>query len=82
MRNTKITYEDTCILESDNGIGVTAEILNFVPYKILSVTVNRSVKVNLHFDEARGIYSGKMAGMELISNGPQETVTYDGRRRR
>lgn len=81
MSNMRISYEDTCILESDNGNEVQAEILNFVPNKILSVTVNRSVKVNLHFDEARSIYSGKMAGMELISNGPQETVTYDGRRR-
>ena len=78
----KISYEDTCILESDNGTEVTAEILNFIPEKVLSVTVNRSVKVNLYFDKARSLYSGKMAGMELISQGPEETVTYDGRRSR
>lgn len=82
MSNTRITYEDTCILESDNGTEVQAEILNFTPKKYLSVTVNRAVKVNLHYVENRGVYLGKMAGMEIISEGPEETVSYDGRRRK
>jgi poly(A) polymerase Pap1 len=77
----KVTYEDTCILESENGTEVPAEILNFVPKKYLSVAVNQAVKVNLHYTEKQGVYLGKMAGLEITSDGPKETVTYSDRRR-
>ena len=77
----KVTYEDTCLLTSDNNQSVVAEILDFNPQKYLSATVNRKVKVTLMYIPKRELYIGNMAGMELYTTGPKETITYEGRRR-
>jgi hypothetical protein len=75
-------YQDTCKLKNtNNGIEVTAEILDFKPLKILTVTLNRSVKVSLNYLERTKIYVGTMAGVEFTSNGPNEVATYKGRTR-
>ena len=79
---TRISYEDTCELKSDKDVTVLAEVLDFSPKKYLSVTVNRSVKVNLKYVPDYDMYLGNMAGMELTTPGPKETVTYDSRRSR
>ena len=75
-------YQDTCKLKNtNNGIEVTAEILDFKPLKMLTVTLNRSVKVSLNYLERTKIYVGTMAGVEFTSNGPNEVATYKGRPR-
>jgi len=78
----RVSYEDTCELKSDRDVVVEAEVLDFSPQKYLSVTVNRSVKVNLQYIPKHDMYLGNMAGMELTTKGPKETITYEGRRRR
>ena len=79
--SVKISYDDTCDIKSDNGSVITAEILDFVPQKYLRVSVKRSVTLTLNYIPKHDHYIGNMAGMELITNGPKETITYEGRRR-
>lgn len=76
---SRSSFEDTCKLtNTNNGVEVEAEILEFNPGKILIVSLNRSVKLTLKYNGK--IYVGSMAGIEFISVGPAETITYQGRR--
>ena len=75
-------YQDVCKLKNtNNGVEVTAEILDFKPQRSLTVTLNRAVKVSLNYLERTKIYVGTMAGVEFTSTGPNEVVTYKGRNR-
>ena len=75
-------YEDTCKLKNtNNGVVVTAEVMDFKPQRMLTVTLNRSVKVSLNYLERTNIYVGTMAGVEFTSDGPKEVATYKGRNR-
>ena len=75
-------YEDTCKLKNtNNGVVVTAEVMDFKPQRMLTVTLNRSVKVSLNYLERTKIYVGTMAGVEFTSDGPNEVATYKGRNR-
>lgn len=75
-------YEDTCKLRNtNNGVVVTAEVLDFKPQRMLTVTLNRAVKVSLNYLERTKIYVGTMAGVEFTSDGPKEVATYKGRTR-
>lgn len=75
-------YEDTCKLRNtNNGVVVTAEVMDFKPLRMLTVSLNRSVKVSLNYLERTKIYVGIMAGVEFTSNGPDEVATYKGRNR-
>lgn len=78
----RVSYEDTCNLQSDNGTTVEAEVLEYKPNNFLVVTVNRKVKVTLQYIPKHDMYLGHMAGIELTSKGPKESITYEGRRRR
>lgn len=72
-------YSDKCKLKnSNNGVEVDAEILEFKPQKLLVVSINRSVKVTLKYNGKS--YVGSMAGMEFTSAGPDEIIKYTGRR--
>ena len=83
MTQTRTEYSDTCeVTNTDRGRTVTAEILNFVPQKLLDVSVDRSVKITMHWHPApndnfdhNGLYIGSMSGMEFTSHGPEE-ITY------
>lgn len=75
-----VRYEDTCNLTcTDNGRTAPAEILDFRPGKMLTCSVNRQVKLTLSYNEKHKNYVGSMSGMEFTTNGPAETVTYNGR---
>lgn len=78
----KIKYDDVCDIKSDNGTVIQGEVLDFVPQKYLRVSVQRSVTVTLNYVAKHDHYVGGMAGIELITNGPKETMTYEGRRRK
>jgi len=73
-------YADTCeIHNTDRGKIVIVEVLDFQPQKKLVVSVQRSVKVTLPYNEFHNVYIGSMAGMEFTSNGPQEFETRGSR---
>lgn len=80
MAQQRTEYSDTCeIHNTDRGKTFTAEILNFVPEKILDVSLDRSVKISMRWQNSPtgsgGFYIGSMAGMEFTSEGP-DSVTY------
>lgn len=82
MNRHTSTYADTCsVHNTDSEKTVTAEILDFKPQSVLICSINRSVKVTMHYDAKTKIYVGNMAGMEFTSNGPEEiNSTYTRRR--
>lgn len=64
-------YEDTCTVTcTDNGIARPAEILDFKEEKLCIVTVNRAVKISMHYDAKAKLYIGNNAGLEFTSKGP------------
>jgi hypothetical protein len=76
----RVEYADTCeIHNTDRGKIMIVEVLDFQPQKKLVVSVQRSVKVTLTYDEFHKVYIGSMAGMEFTSNGPQEFETRGSR---
>lgn len=76
---SRSSFDDTCKLtNTNNGVEVEAEILEFNPGKMLVVSLNRSVKLTLKHNGRT--YVGSMAGIEFTSVGPAETITYQGRR--
>lgn len=79
MTQQRTEYADTCELHNtDHDRTITAEVLKFVPEKILEVSVQRSVKIVLRWQitpSGAGLYVGSMAGREFTSDGP-ESVTY------
>jgi len=78
----KTTYADTCVLHNtDKGQDVEAEIINFSPRHSITVSINRQIKVTLLYRPQKDIYVGSMAGYEFTTTGPEETITYQGRRR-
>jgi len=76
----KTTYDDKCkIHNTDHDKTVEAEILDFVPQKKLTVSVERSVKVNLSWDDKHHVYVGSMGGLEFTSEGPTAYHIKEGR---
>lgn len=70
----RIEYEDTCMVTcSDTGRTVKSEVLSFSPEHVLSVSVGRSVKVNMTWSPKTKVYVGNMAGMEFTSRGPNSS---------
>ena len=67
-----VQYEDTCIITcNDNNKTMPAEILEFREGQVCTVTINRQVKVSLHYDEWTKKYVGRSAGLEFITEGPK-----------
>ena len=76
----KTTYDDKCkIHNTDHDKTVEAEILDFVPQKKLIVSFQRSVKVNLSWDDKHHVYVGSMGGLEFTSEGPTAYHIKEGR---
>ena len=77
----KTTYDDKCkIFNTDHEKSVEVDILDFVPQKKLIVSVQKSVKLTLAWDDKHHIYVGSMGGMEFTSEGPRGYTVKDGRR--
>ena len=78
----KVLYENTCnITCTDNDIVKEAEVLNFLPGKSLTVTINRQVKLSIVYHESatKKFYIGNMTGLEFTTPGPKEVITKEGR---
>ena len=74
-------FEQTCTITcTENGKTVTGEILTFVPKKRLVVSINRAVKVTLHYVPNHAIYVGDMAQREFTSKGPKEIIRRTAKR--
>ena len=75
-----IRYDDTtkvtCV---DNGQAVDAEVLEFKPQLLLSVSLNKSIKMILKYSAKCDEYQGDLYGRTFISKGPKGTHYSTGR---
>lgn len=78
---TKVSYKDIAELVClENGKVLTAEVLDFKPAYLLSVSVDRQVKVNLRYNAMKKLYLGNVGALEFSSVGPKENISIQGRR--
>jgi hypothetical protein len=69
---------DNCtVLCENNNKSVDAEILDFKEHQMMSVSINRSLKLTLSWNGK--IYEGRMSGMTFVSSGPKITEVKQGR---
>lgn len=80
MKQTRTEYSNTVILHNtDNEKDVSAEVLSFQPEKRLEVSIQRSIRVILHWTRdpsgrTPGFYVGSAHGREFVTSGPEETT--------
>jgi hypothetical protein len=61
--------EDTCeLICEDNGRKMVADILSFKEHQYLTVSVEKSLKLELRWNKK--IYEGKMGKLSFVSEGP------------
>lgn len=67
-----IRYEETCKVTCvDNNETVTADILEFKPQLLLSVSLNKTIKMVLKYTNKSDEYQGDLYGRTFISKGPK-----------
>jgi hypothetical protein len=77
----KKTYADTVDLHcTDKNETINAEILEFRPNMLISVSIQRKIKMILKYNQRGNNYVGSMAGLEFTTPGPKETIVYEGRK--
>ena len=81
MKQTRTEYKDTVTLyNTDTGKEVEAEVISFQPSRRLEVSIQRNIRVILHWTRypsgrRPGFYVGSVHGKEFVTDGPEE-VTY------
>ena len=72
MPRIPLTHKSTTTVTcSDNGKSTVAEVLSFNPKKRLIVSLERSIKMEMIFDDRRQLYMSKQSGLEFASSGPE-----------
>ena len=80
MSRMESSYSDTCeVYNINTERSMDAEVLDFRPGKILSVSINRQVKITMQYDKNKNLYIGRTGSMEFVSDGPEEIYTNRGR---
>lgn len=75
-----IKYEETCEVKCvDNGEVVNADILDFKPQVLLSISLQKSIKLVLKYVAKSDEYQGDMYGRTFVSNGPKGRIFTTGR---
>ena len=68
---------EKCIVKQDKtSKTVEAEVLNFNEHRNLTVVLNKSVKVNMIWNGR--LYEGRMAGIDVTTEGPTVVKTKTG----
>lgn len=71
--------ENTCeIMCEDNGCRMVGEILNFKEHSHLSVSIDRSIKLEMKWNGH--VYEGKMAKLSFVTDGPLVRAYQQGRK--
>jgi len=69
-------FDDKCMIEcTNNDKKVEAEVMAFKEHDFLSVSIQRSIKINMRYNERKGVYIGNQSGLEFITEGPQKFVS-------
>lgn len=64
--------DDTCeIICEDNGRKMVADVISFSKNKLLTVSVEKSLKLSLSWNGK--VYEGNMGKLSFVSNGPDST---------
>jgi hypothetical protein len=75
-----IRYDDktkvTCV---DNGQTVDAEVLEFKPQSLLSISLDRKITLVLKYVAKSDEYQGELYGRTFVSKGPKGTHYSTGR---
>jgi hypothetical protein len=80
MMMETIHFDDKVIIEClKNGQKVEADVLSFKENQFLSVVVQKSAKINMQYNESKGLYIGRQVGLEFVTPGPEKFVTNHGR---
>jgi hypothetical protein len=67
-----IRYDDKCQVTCvDNGETVGADILEFKPQVLLSISLNKAIKMVLKYVAKSDEYQGDMYGRTFVSKGPK-----------
>lgn len=75
-----IRYDETAQVRCvDNGQTVTADVLEFKPQVLLSISLNKSIKVILKYSTNSDEYQGDLYGRTFVSKGPKGTHYSTGR---
>ena len=75
-----IRYDETAQVRCvDNGQTVTADVLEFKPQVLLSIRLNKSIKVILKYSTNSDEYQGDLYGRTFVSKGPKGTHYSTGR---
>jgi len=75
-----IRYDETAQVKCvDNGEVVTADVLDFKPQLLLSVSLNKSIKLVLKYATKSDEYQGDLYGRTFVSKGPKATHYATGR---
>jgi hypothetical protein len=79
MTNTN-HFDDVVIIEClDNGKKVEGEVMSFKEGNFLTVSIQRSFKLNMQYDSRKSLYIGTQAGLEFVTEGPKNFVSKDTR---
>lgn len=64
-------YSDTAQIKCvDNNKVMQVDILSFAPQKSLAVSVQKSLKLHMKYNDRTNVYEGNMAGLTFVSSGP------------
>lgn len=75
-----IRYDETAQVKCvDNGQTVTADVLEFKPQVMLSISLNKSIKLVLKYSNQSDEYQGDLYGRTFVSKGPKGTHYSTGR---
>jgi hypothetical protein len=67
-----IKYDDTAMVTCvDNGQTVKAEILEFKPQVLLSISLEKSIKLVLKYVTKSDEYQAELYGRTFVSKGPK-----------
>ena len=75
-----IRYDETAQVKCvDNGQTVTADVLEFKPQVMLSISLNKSIKLVLKYSIQSDEYQGDLYGRTFVLKGPKATHYSTGR---
>jgi hypothetical protein len=80
MRNGLMYEQTTSVLCSDTDKTIQADVIAFVPGKKLTVSINRSIKMEMMYQERNKLYIANQTGLEFVSKGPKEILVKKGLR--
>lgn len=73
-----IHFDDKVTIEcTNNDKKVEAEVMSFKEHDFLTVSIQRSIKLNMRYNDRKGVYIGNQGGLEFITDGPQKYVSND-----